>query len=595
MTADDTLNVTGSNYYVRLNKLLGKSGRGRPKGFEEIDRVWERLNQWLRDDLQGEFGLPTANNELYGRHVGYPISQAIMRRTDVEELPDFFRWCGLEPGEEDVDANYLQQQLQIWVARTTCSFSGQIRHVFERRRQQHIEQIAAIALAHYQTWDGSTTTRRGGRTAEIIIQLNRTGRSFELAFHPKAPPDFPEGQYGTVQLRRSDDPDWFEPLNKRFVQQWLSGNAIDLQRDGYRVYLGARRIVPLRSDVTSDLGGWITCNRVSLGERHLLLCHRAIKSRVEVYLQQYAESGWRIIGSRDPIYADWVCFSNVRITRYAQSDQEELDCLVPVHRVGIRLSGGLKLKQGVWLQGGEPEAVVSAEQEVPVYLDDVEIATAVSGSVIVNLQHLNLTEGTHTIRVGSQQRTLAISRSGNNLLGQHRMKLWGYPFRRVDVTQFQPLSLTAEAIPSIEKIPSGQLYIAGTHIIHSPADLPPPRQHLLILPYGARDYIILGRHIGELLKPQLPTYLPEWKADNYLQGYKQIVPFDPQWVIRVSHRGNFILRPIGRPKEAVPTVSCAELADEWRKWARKRNLKRKLSKRHHARWLQYCQIARDDT
>ena len=91
MTSDDTLNVSGTNYYVRLNKLLGSSGRSQPSGFDEIEQAWTRLNKWLQDDLKGVCGLPTAKNNLYGRHVGYSISQALMRRTDLEELPDFFQ------------------------------------------------------------------------------------------------------------------------------------------------------------------------------------------------------------------------------------------------------------------------------------------------------------------------------------------------------------------------------------------------------------------------------------------------------------------------------------------------------------------------
>ena len=140
----------------------------------------------------------------------------------------------------------------------------------------------------------------------------------------------------------------------------------------------------------------------------------------------------------------------------------------------------------------------------------------------------------HIIRVGSHQHSIAISRSGNELLGQHRMQLWGYPFQRVGETEFQPLSLTAEAIPPIESIPSGKLYIAGTHIIHSLADPPPPRQHLLISALMEREiYIIMGRRVGEIFQPRLLTFLPEWQAESYLLGYKQTIPFDPQWLITI--------------------------------------------------------------
>jgi hypothetical protein len=595
MTGDDSLNVNSGNYYVRLNNLLGLSGRGQPNGFEAIERFWERLNQWLTDDLQGEFGLPTASNTLYGRHIGYPISQALMRRTDQEELPFFFQWCGLEPGEENVDTAYFKQQLQIWASRTTCSFSQQLKHVFISDRQEHIIALADMTLVTYKAWDGSATTIKGERRAEIDLQLNRVGRSFELALHPKAPTDFPDGVYGRARLQRADDPNWFEPLGNEDLERWLRGHSLDLRNDKCRLTLSARRIVPLRSDRTSYLGGWVACNRVSLGERHLILCHQTQQQAVAAYLAQFGTGGERVLRSRDPIYADWVCFENVRISRYAEGNWEELDCLVPIRQIGIRLSGGLKLKQGVWLQGGEPEVIVTAEGEAPIYLDGCQVETAVSGSTLLDLRHYNLEEGIHTIRIGAQERTVAIAYPGNNLLGQHRLKVWGYPFRRVGGnTQYQPLSLTAEPVPELERIPSGQLYLAGTHILHSAADTPPPRQHLLILPYGAQRYIILGRHIGDLFEPRLPTYLPQWQAEDYLQGYKLVVPFAPQWLITISHRGNPVLRALGQPQTAVPQIRSAELAEGWRRWAGKRNLSRRLAQRNQEQWRQYNQVARNE-
>lgn len=594
MTSDNARNVTSGNYYLRLNELLGRSGRTQPPGFDEIERAWERLNHWLAVDLQGRFGLPTANNELYGRHVGYPISQALMRRTDIEELPDFFRWCGLERGEENVDVSYFRQQLQIWASRTICSFSTQLKLVFANNHQQHIEAIADMALAHYRNWDGSKLTRKDGlRTASIVVQLNQSGRSFELFLHPQAPRDFPAGRYGSETLSRVADTEWFEPLDESMVAHWLQGRVIELQQNRYRFLLQPSLVVPLRSGA-SDLGGWLACSRVALGERHLVLCHQSRQQQVEDYLNEYGEANWRVIPGRDPIYADWVCFANVRITKFASLAQSDLDSLVPARQIGIRLAGGLPLKRGVWLKGGEPEAVIATDIPLPVFLDEVEVATAASGSTIINLQNYDLSEGNHVLRIGDRKTAFAISYSGNNLLGIYQMQQWGHPFQRIADMTYKPLSLTASEVPVPETIPSGQLYIAGTHIVHSPADPPPPRQHLLILPYGARKYIILGRHIGELFKPELPTLLPAWQAESYLCGYKQQVPFEPQWLVTISHRNNVTLRPLGDPKPALPKIASHDDKAEWLKWAGKRGLYRRLSGKQTTwkdSWLQYSQIA----
>lgn len=597
MNVNDSLEVTSRNYYVRLNELLCLSRRGQPSGFDEIENIWVRLNQWLKDDLQGKLGLPTATNSLYGRYVGYPISQALMRRTDIDELPDFYHWCGLGPCEASVDSAFFKQQLEIWANRTTCSFSTQLQHAFTENKKQHIQAVSEMALAHYQIWDGSKTIRRDGtRTADIIIQLFQPNRrSFELALHPRAPLDFPEGQYGAETLSREVSTEWFQPLGECYLAQWLLRRPIELQNGRYRLKLDNLSLVPLRQDPTSDLGGWLACNRVALGEKHLLLCHQSLQAQVESYLTQYAEPGWATLYSRNAIYKNWFCFANVRITKISSTISGEMDCLVPTKQVGIRLSGGLILKRGVWLRGGEPEAIISTDAPATILLNDKEIGMASSGSNIIDLKAYNLAEGNHTLQIGERKTTFAISNPGNNLLATDRLPCWGYVFARTNDTSFEPLSLTLSEVPVAEQIPSGSIFVSGTNILHSPKDPPPARIYSVILPYGARRYLILGRSPGEILEPELPTALPEWRAGDYLQGYKLQVPFSPQWLITISHRKNVTLRPFGQPEKAKSDIESPENVEAWVQWTSKRNLSRKLSAKHHRWaevWLQYGEVAR---
>ncbi|MCC6607874.1 MAG: hypothetical protein IT327_32005 [Anaerolineae bacterium] len=597
MNVDDSLEVTSSNYYVRLNELLCLSRRGQPPGFDEFEKIWERLHDWLKEDLQGKLGLPTATNTLYKRHVGYPISQALMRRTDIDELADFYHWCGLQPGEENIDSAFFKQQLGIWVSRTTCSFSKQLKLVFEANRKEHIQAVADMALYYYQNWDGSKTIRRDGtRTAEIVLQffqLNR--RSFELALHPRAPLDFPEGVYGSETLVREGRSEWFQPLGTCYLAQWLTRRPIELQNGRYHFKLANTRLVSLRQDMNSELGGWLACSRVTLGEKHLLLCHQSIQGTVETYLKQNADPGWTMLSSRNAIYSNWICFTNVRITKTSHVVQEELECLIPTSQAGIRLSGGLTLKRGVWLKGGEPEAIISTEVPMPLLLNGREVETAVSGTQVIDLRTYNLAEGNHTLQIGERKATFAISNPGNNLLATDRLPRWGYAFARTNDTSFEPLSLTLSELPAAENISSGTIIISGTHILHSPKDPPPARIYSVILPYGARQYLILGRSPGEIFEPELPTALPEWQAGDYLQGYKVQVPFCPQWLITISHRKNVTLRPFGEPEKAISTIESPENMEGWVHWASKRNLSRKLGAKHRRWakiWLHYGEVAR---
>ncbi len=55
MSADDE--VSSANYYVPLNELLGYGRkRNQPKGFDQIEELWGKLQWWLDDVLKGKFG-----------------------------------------------------------------------------------------------------------------------------------------------------------------------------------------------------------------------------------------------------------------------------------------------------------------------------------------------------------------------------------------------------------------------------------------------------------------------------------------------------------------------------------------------------------
>jgi hypothetical protein len=82
MASDD--NGTQANYYVRLQRLLGGSGRDRPEGFERTPDLWQLLQQWLRSERRGELVVRGANGAH--RFVDPVKSQCLIRSCDVEGL-----------------------------------------------------------------------------------------------------------------------------------------------------------------------------------------------------------------------------------------------------------------------------------------------------------------------------------------------------------------------------------------------------------------------------------------------------------------------------------------------------------------------------
>jgi hypothetical protein len=92
MARDETQGVASHNYYRRYNELFGRDpGAGQPQGFEQLGRLWRDLDRWLDEDNSGRLGTSTVPEHPFPAHVGYPISQCLLRESDRRRLTEFFR------------------------------------------------------------------------------------------------------------------------------------------------------------------------------------------------------------------------------------------------------------------------------------------------------------------------------------------------------------------------------------------------------------------------------------------------------------------------------------------------------------------------
>ena len=112
--------VSQQNYFKRLREVLGLPvDSGRPKGLDTgiEEALWQDWSLWLQDHGY----LPSAESGGGAwKYISYPISQALLRKTDREHLGNLFsqeHWPrGLDP--EAVAAKiqnrtaYLSQHLQ---------------------------------------------------------------------------------------------------------------------------------------------------------------------------------------------------------------------------------------------------------------------------------------------------------------------------------------------------------------------------------------------------------------------------------------------------------------------------------------------------
>jgi hypothetical protein len=596
MAADPEAGITGGNYYARLNNLLDLRRTGMPPSFQKVSALWLELERWLSQDNGGRLGLPTAVPHPSFPHVGYPISQCLLRDADRRKLPDFFRWEGLAPGQ-DASAEELAPHLRAWASSARCSLSRQARRVLTGG-EELARQAARTVAAELQSWDGASVDAEGRSSAriEVRVEARRGGRRFEHELYPRAPAGFPDGVYrsGTtsVSLERVPGTAWFGPLPASLAEGAL-GSGLDLRNGRYALRLAEARVVSLEKN--DELGGWVSCPRIVSGQEHMVLCHTSLAERVEDRLRLIAQPGWEKAPGTAGLPASWVCFRGIRVggTTIAAEEHGELDCLTPRWHAGISFSGGLKIAADAWLVGGEPVVAVTASEgtTAPVLLDGETAGSLSAGSLVVDLAKLGLGVGEHEIAVGERRRRFRLVKSGYGRGPVAVLERIGHALRR-EGDAFLPSSMGAEDVPDAGGEPGGSISVMGATISGAPEDVPGAIREALRLPRGYKRYAILGSKPGEAIEYKPDTETSYWvlKDTGALHGHFDLpVAFEPQWVAAVGTNRREYLWPVGPTRPPAVAAASGDIA-LWARWARKRyrNLKGKGKRQA---WEEYRAVA----
>lgn len=592
MAADPEARIAAGNYYARLNELLGLSRTGRPPSFERVTALWEELGRWLSQDNDGRLGLPTATPHPSFPYIGYAISQCLLRDSDRRRLPDFFQWEGLAPGQ-DASAVELVPRLRAWASNHRCALSRQARKALTGG-EELVRQAAGTVAAELKSWDGASVDPEGGRSAriEVRVSVRRGGRRFQYELYPRAPADFPGGEYRNgisgVSLERVPGTAWFGPLPDHLAREAL-GAGIYLRNGRYALRLGGARAMVLEKN--EELGGWVSCPRIVAGQEHMVLCHSTLSGRVEERLRRAARPGWARAAGTSGLPSSWVCFRGVRIAGHAQAAAEDgdLDCLLPRWRAGISFSGGLKIAGDAWLSGGEPAVTVTAseEQATPVLLDGEPAGSLSGGSLVLDLAALGLGAGEHEIAVGEQRRRFRLARSGYSEGAATAARRLGHALHRGEGSFF-PSSPSAEDILGAGEEPAGSVSVVGAMLSGAPEDIPDAVREALRLPRGYKRYAVLGSRPGEVAEYDLGAETPHWVLREVAKagGHFEVpVTFEPQWIAAVGTGRREYLWPVGQPQPPGNPAAGGDVAS-WARWARKRyrNLK---GVRKRAAWEDY--------
>ncbi len=216
MARDPDAGLAASAYYPQLNPLIRHPGRKMPPGFDVLSSLWEDLDRWLESDHDGRRGRSTIRAHPHFTHIGWPLSQCLLRESDRRRLTDFFRSAGLEPGTE-IEPAQLWALLRGW-AHAGCGLTQHALRVIGSGRREIEEQLTAVLAREFEEWDGELRDAEGRRRGDIVLVLENAagGRRVTVRLVPRRPEGFPEGPYerapGSAVGLRAMSAGWFQPL-----------------------------------------------------------------------------------------------------------------------------------------------------------------------------------------------------------------------------------------------------------------------------------------------------------------------------------------------------------------------------------------------
>ena len=543
MARDEHAGVAANAYYPHLNKLLGNSvDAGMPPGFETLHVLWEDLDEWLESDCHGQRGRSTIRTHSHFRHIGWPLSQCLLRAADRHRLPDFFQSAGLEPHLE-IEHAQLWALFRAWV-HPGCGLTDQAIRTITGASDRLAETIVDIVAHELESWDGELRDAQGRRRGEIALLLEKSagGRGITACLVARRPAEFPTGaftdQHGqTIELAAAGE-GWYRPLGTE-PSDSIMREGLTLAKDEFSLAYEPSPVVPFRSEL-EPVSGWLSARRATAVEEHLVLSHRSVLDEVSAFLRRHAQPEWRVLPPPDGnLPVGWLVIDRVFLTSSASSSETvppALKRLVPRLDTATHFEGGLQVAPGIYLTGGEPDlwVTVGEGQEAGSVEIDGRTQEMPPGAAEFKLSEFGLEEGGHAIVAAGITRRFE-SLNGYPLIATHGTAARGHVIQRHGT-----YAATSEAATHLENLqpPRGTVHLCGAAAIALSEDLPLPDASPVLLRSRYESYELLGPVPGQVVSVSCPER-PEWLAGLGLadrwQFFDQPVPFPAQWVVLQAH------------------------------------------------------------
>ena len=373
---------TANNYYDRLAQLLiGDSyspaeRKALSSGLPKADRFWRELEAWLWSQ-RGRYGNPSAQPMYKWAHVGWPLSQALLRSHDRQRLPEFFREAGLEGGQE-IPGSDMERMISAWIHASPLSQAAKASWNDGTARRK-MSEIVSLELS---MWDGTMTASQqaNGHTPSRQIILEAS-----LLYGPRprinwgvvlpmpsgsASATFDLGEEGSrlytepqITVYRGLSDRWSEPVSDVLIEHLLMNPVRMVAAEGgYECHWQPRKVVILAWD--DEFQAYRSRPHLEFGRRSIVLAYRTAAADVESVLGPVHDGGINRVPDSWGVPEGWVVFKDVRLTaRPDTGGAYDLDCLEPETSSSIEWSGGISLPgKRRWLPTRLPTVGVSVEE-----------------------------------------------------------------------------------------------------------------------------------------------------------------------------------------------------------------------------------------
>ncbi|UJW29999.1 hypothetical protein L3Q67_32950 [Saccharothrix sp. AJ9571] len=426
----DTENAA-NNFYVRLVQVLAPDADNRARqrirtalredgAFTQVVTMWRTLHDWLTS-TDGEFGISTIVDHPDLTRIGFPLSQAVLRRTDRAELTRFFAALDLKSRGMPAPGSLLSQ-LRLWMARPRGFSEAFCETVHDPVRAKFLEPTIVRLAQH---WDGRIVTNEGLRRLEIRLVLDLRGQTARWAITAADGVDTDVLQ-GEIDDQRYEVAISRDPYATLCVVDTVIPASPQALRKGVRLqgkqssaYFPPSPVVVLAED--PDAGGWLSCHSVVPYEQHLIAACDELASHIERVLLHAADPGWRSVRQAPArqLLPGWRIFTAVTFSDAGRLDQV-LSGTPVLRSTSVRpdvvarpqLVKGLPLARHLgrnfYLDGGEPDLLLPSGElarKVTAALDGVSQQPPFSGSGFpIPLRRIGpLRTGEHNIQVDGER------------------------------------------------------------------------------------------------------------------------------------------------------------------------------------------------